>query len=141
MTKSISVKRSCDTCAEECGTVKKCANSYALLEYWKPKEPEHKSISVERVNKIITTLRMKYKPSNVDITTNSVFTSEVFDDLGELREQIKDVSELTKLRDLVDYAMEIINYVAGNDKQYSMRLHAKNWLEEAKEVQDEKTRR
>jgi hypothetical protein len=50
-------------------------------------------------------------------------------------------SELTKLRDLVEDARELIDYVAGNDKQYSMVLHAKNWLDDYKELQDEKTRR
>jgi hypothetical protein len=43
-------------------------------------------------------------------------------------------SELSKLRDLLDEAREIINYVAGNDKQYSMKLKAENWLKDLSEV-------
>jgi hypothetical protein len=43
-------------------------------------------------------------------------------------------SELSKLRDLLDEAREIIDYVAGNDRQYSMRLKAENWLKDLAEV-------
>jgi hypothetical protein len=54
------------------------------------------------------------------------------DETCEFSRQVE--SELSKLRDLLDEAREIINYVAGNDKQYSMKLKAENWLKDLSEV-------
>jgi hypothetical protein len=54
------------------------------------------------------------------------------DETCEFSRQVE--SELSKLRDLLDEAREIIDYVAGNDKQYSMKLKAEQWLKDLAEV-------
>jgi hypothetical protein len=54
------------------------------------------------------------------------------DETCEFSRQVE--SELSKLRDLLDEAREIIDYVAGNDRQYSMKLKAENWLKDLAEV-------